>query len=50
MIYDQLGSQLSRPNAVTFSRVNVEQQKHIAQSYNVAKYVGGSIMLWETED
>ncbi|KAF2280856.1 DUF1000-domain-containing protein [Westerdykella ornata] len=34
-IYDQLGSQLSRPNSVTFSKVNVEQQKHIAQSYNI---------------
>ena len=36
-VYDQLASQLARPNKLTFSKVSVIAQKQIAQSYNVTK-------------
>ncbi|KAF1845670.1 DUF1000-domain-containing protein [Cucurbitaria berberidis CBS 394.84] len=34
-VYDQLASQLARPNRVTFAKVSTVQQAQIAQSYNV---------------
>jgi hypothetical protein len=36
-VYDQLASQLSRANRVTFAKVSVVAQATIAQSYNVTK-------------
>ncbi|TKX25187.1 PITH domain-containing protein 1 [Elsinoe australis] len=33
--YEQLSSQLSRPNQITFTKVNTDNQKQIAQSYNI---------------
>jgi len=36
-VYDALASQLSRPNVMTFTKVNVEQQKQIVESYNITK-------------
>lgn len=33
--YEQLSSQLSRPNTITFTKVNTDTQKQIAQSYNI---------------
>ncbi|KAF2015896.1 DUF1000-domain-containing protein [Aaosphaeria arxii CBS 175.79] len=35
-VYDSLADQISRPGAVTFAKVNAEQQPQIAQSYQVA--------------
>ncbi|RDL36681.1 uncharacterized protein BP5553_06033 [Venustampulla echinocandica] len=34
-IYEQLSAQLSRPNHITFVKVNVDTQKEVAASYNV---------------
>lgn len=34
-IYEQLSAQLSRPNHITFVKVNVDTQQEIASSYNV---------------
>jgi thioredoxin len=34
-IYEQLSSALSRPNVVTFVKVNTDQQKEIASAYSV---------------
>ncbi|CAG8957771.1 hypothetical protein HYFRA_00000109 [Hymenoscyphus fraxineus] len=34
-IYEQLSAQLTRPNRITFTKVNVDTQKEIAASYNV---------------
>ena len=34
-MYEQLSSQLSRPNVVTFTKVDVDNQKDIAQTYGV---------------
>ncbi|KAL9079770.1 MAG: hypothetical protein Q9157_001342 [Trypethelium eluteriae] len=34
-IYEQLSSQLSRPNKVTFTKVDTDKQTQIAQSYNI---------------
>ncbi|EAW10376.1 thioredoxin-like protein 1 [Aspergillus clavatus NRRL 1] len=33
--YEQLASQLSRPNRITFTKVNVDQQQEIARAYGV---------------
>lgn len=35
-IYEQLSAQLSRPGQITFTTVDVDQQKEIAQSYNIS--------------
>ncbi|CAL8577081.1 Thioredoxin-like protein 1 [Xanthoria parietina] len=35
-IYEQLSAQLSRPQKVTFVKVDTERQKEVAQKYNVA--------------
>ncbi|KAI6867196.1 hypothetical protein KC334_g19562, partial [Hortaea werneckii] len=34
-VYEQLSSQLSRPGSITFTKVNTDMQKDIAQSYNI---------------
>jgi len=38
-IYEQLSAQLSRPNKITFAKVNTDQQKEIAQTYSVSASV-----------
>lgn len=35
VVFEQLSHALSRPNLVTFTRVNTEQQKGVAQAYRV---------------
>ena len=35
-IYDQLATQLSRPGKITFTKVDTDAQKEIAQSYNIS--------------
>lgn len=34
-IYEQLSAQLSKPNKITFAKINVDQQQDLARSYNV---------------
>ena len=34
-IYEQLSAQLSRPGTLAFTKVNVDSQKQIAQTYNI---------------
>lgn len=34
-IYEQLSAQLSRPNKITFAKVNTEQQGEVAKQYGV---------------
>ncbi|KAL6716455.1 Thioredoxin-like protein 1 [Lecanora helva] len=34
-VYEQLSAQLSRPNKITFAKVNTDQQKEVAQKYGV---------------
>ena len=34
-IYEQLSAQLSRPGTLAFTKVNVDNQKQIAQTYNI---------------
>lgn len=34
-VYEQLSSQLSRPGQITFTKVNTDNQKEIAQTYNI---------------
>ncbi|KAL2808857.1 PITH domain-containing protein [Aspergillus granulosus] len=34
-VYDQLASQLSRPNHITFTKIDVDQQQDIAKAYGV---------------
>lgn len=34
-IYEQLSAQLSRPNKITFAKINTDQQVDLARSYNV---------------
>lgn len=34
-LYEQLSSQLSRPDKITFTKVNTDTQKQIAQSYSI---------------
>ena len=38
-MYEQLSAQLSRPQKVTFVKVNVDEQKEIASNYQVTAYV-----------
>jgi hypothetical protein len=38
-LYEQLSAQLSRPNQITFTKVNVDTQKEIAANNNVTAYV-----------
>lgn len=33
--YEQLSNQLSRPNQITFTKINTDNQKQIAQTYNI---------------
>lgn len=35
-IYESLSSQLSRPNVITFTKVDTDRQKEIAQTYNIS--------------
>lgn len=34
-IYEQLSAQLSKPNKITFAKINTDQQQDLARSYNV---------------
>ncbi|KAF2090500.1 DUF1000-domain-containing protein [Saccharata proteae CBS 121410] len=34
-LYEQLSSQLSRPDIITFTKVNTDTQQQVAQSYNI---------------
>lgn len=34
-VYEQLSAQLSRPNVITFTKVDVDRQKDIAQTYSI---------------
>ncbi|EMC91300.1 hypothetical protein BAUCODRAFT_322316 [Baudoinia panamericana UAMH 10762] len=34
-VYEQLSTQLSRPGTITFTKVNTDTQKEIAQTYNI---------------
>lgn len=38
-VYEKLASQLSRPNHITFTKVNGDQQTELAKAYNVRAYV-----------
>lgn len=38
-LYEQLSAQLSRPNRITFTKVNTDQQTQIAQKHGVRAYV-----------
>lgn len=35
-VYEQLARQLSRPNRITFTKINVDQQQEIARAYGVS--------------
>jgi hypothetical protein len=35
-LYEQLANQLSRPSRITFCKVNVDEQKEVAQAYGVS--------------
>lgn len=35
-VYEQLSSQLSRPNQITFTKVDTDAQKEIARTYNIS--------------
>jgi thioredoxin len=35
-VYEQLSTQLSRPGTITFTKVNTDEQRDIAQTYNVS--------------
>jgi hypothetical protein len=34
-VYEQLSKALSRPNAITFTKINVDQQQDLAKKYGV---------------
>jgi len=34
-VYDSLARQLSRPNQITFTKINGDEQKDLAQAYSV---------------
>lgn len=34
-VYEQLSAQLSRPNKITFTKINTDEQQEIARAYNV---------------
>ncbi|KAJ5701761.1 hypothetical protein N7488_009309 [Penicillium malachiteum] len=38
-VYDSLASQLSRPNHITFTKINGDEQQQLAQAYGVRAYV-----------
>lgn len=38
-MYEQLANQLSRPNQITFTKVNVDNQQDIAKAYGVTACV-----------
>lgn len=38
-VYEKLASQLSRPNHITFTKVNGDQQTELAKAYSVRAYV-----------
>ena len=38
-VYEKLASQLSRPNHITFTKVNGDEQTELAQAYSVRAYV-----------
>ena len=38
-MYEQLSAQLSRPNKITFTKVNVDNQTEIASTYGITAYV-----------
>ncbi|KAJ5090853.1 hypothetical protein N7532_009537 [Penicillium argentinense] len=37
--YDSLARQISRPNQITFTKINVDEQQQLAQAYSVRAYV-----------
>jgi thiol-disulfide isomerase/thioredoxin len=37
-LYEQLSTQLSRPNHITFVKVNTDTQKEIASQYGITAY------------
>ena len=37
--YDSLATQLSRPNQITFTKINVDHQQDLAKAYGVTAYV-----------
>ncbi|CAI7636370.1 hypothetical protein N7533_013701 [Penicillium manginii] len=37
-VYDSLARQLSRPNQITFTKINGDEQKELAQTYSVRAY------------
>lgn len=39
-MYEQLSGQLSRPNQITFTKVNTDKQTQIAQEHNITASVG----------
>ena len=45
-IYEQLSAQLSRPQKITFVKVDIERQKEIAQKYGVTACVGPSFFYF----
>jgi hypothetical protein len=34
-MYEQLSAQLSRPNKITFTKIDVDQQQELARAYGV---------------
>lgn len=44
-IYEQLSASLSRPNHITFVKVNVDTQKEIASKYSITAYVNDLYFL-----
>ena len=39
-LYEQLALQLSRPNIITFTKIDVDKAQDIAKAYEVSAYVG----------
>lgn len=48
-VYDQLARQLSRPNRITFTKINVDQQQDLARAYGITAYVCLSL-IYNYED
>lgn len=44
-MYEQLSAQLSRPQKITFAKVNTEEQQEIAGTYSVRAYVNQSSII-----
>jgi len=38
-LYEQLSAQLSRPNIITFTKVDTEKQTEVTQSYGITAFV-----------